>query len=567
MSSSTNDDLNERTALLTKTDVPVLYHASDAQSQPTVNAIETTIGRDDIGAEAEAGSSGSRTPRAIADANEQAPGKSKPLSSLHIALLLSPLTIGIFLAAMDGTIVASSYASIGSELNQLQNTSWIATAYMVTLTSFQPLYGKLSDIFGRKYCMLVAYAIFALGCLFCGLAQNMTQLIAARALAGLGGGGMTTIVSIIMSDIIPLRQRGTWQGIGNVVFAAGSAAGAPLGGIFADSISWRWAFLFQVPLNLIAFGAVSFLLTNTTPVKAVPSTMLEKIKRIDFLGAVVLVAAVFFILLGLEQSANLSLHLGPIPLPPILLITSLLLFVLFILIERRPPLHALPFAPPHILFSPTLLASYLCNFFAFASVLCTIFHISLYFQAGLGWSASQAGVQLLPSIVGGVSGSLVGGVIMGRTGRYWWLTIGAYALQTLGTGLQSLVTGTLTTSTLGVSLGLLFGSFGNGIGVTTTLIALIANVSAEDQAMATAASYLFRALGSVIGISAGSALVQLRLGGLLYARLGDLGGDRSVDEVCCHCVLILSSKSIIVLPYALALSPLSLASCPCFAGT
>lgn len=256
-----------------------------------------------------------------------------------------------------------------------------------------------------------------------------------------------------MSDLIPLRERGTWQGILNIVFAAGSAAGAPLGGIFADSISWRWAFLFQVPLTLIAFIAVSFLLQNMTPVKSVPTTLLAKIKRIDFVGAIVLVVAVFFLLLGLEQSANRGLRLWSLPLTPVLLLASLILFALFVLVERRPLFNALPFAPPYILFGRSLLASYLCNFFAFGSVLCIVFHISLYFQAGLGWSASEAGVQLLPSIAGGVTGSLLGGAVMQRTGKYWWLTLGAYGLQFLGTGMQSLVTGTVVKSTLGISIG------------------------------------------------------------------------------------------------------------------
>ncbi|KAJ2986027.1 hypothetical protein NUW54_g9932 [Trametes sanguinea] len=162
----------------------------------------------------------------------------KPQVSL--VAVMAPMILGIFLVAMDVTIVTSTYASIGSQFEQLQNSSWIATGYMLSMTSFQPLYGKLSDIFGRKSCLIFAYTIFALGCLFCGLARNMTELIAARALAGIGGGGMTTLASIVMSDVAPLRKRGTLQGFGNIAFAAGQATGAPLGGFLADSIGWRW---------------------------------------------------------------------------------------------------------------------------------------------------------------------------------------------------------------------------------------------------------------------------------------------------------------------------------------
>ena len=129
----------------------------------------------------------------------------------QMKFIIPAVGIGVFLAAADQTIIVSSYGKIGSELNALNQTSWIATAYFLTLTSFQPLYGKLSDIFGRKPCLLFAYTVFGLGCIFCGLAQNIEQLIAARAFAGIGGGGMTTVVSILMSDIIPLRDRGTCE--------------------------------------------------------------------------------------------------------------------------------------------------------------------------------------------------------------------------------------------------------------------------------------------------------------------------------------------------------------------
>ena len=163
-----------------------------------------------------------------------------PEVAKRMHILLPAVGIGIFLAAADQTIIVSTYAKIGSELHALNSTSWIATAYFLTLTTFQPLYGKFSDIFGRKPMLLIAYTIFGLGCLFCGLARTMPELIAARAFAGIGGGGMSTVVSILMSDIIPLRQRGSWQGYVNIIYASGAAAGAPLGGMLADSIGWRW---------------------------------------------------------------------------------------------------------------------------------------------------------------------------------------------------------------------------------------------------------------------------------------------------------------------------------------
>lgn len=173
----------------------------------------------------------------VAEENPLFEGNEEMRKKLYI--LFPAVAIGVLLIAADQTIVVSSYGRIGTDLNALNNTSWIATAYFLTLTSFQPLYGKLSDVFGRKPCLLFAYSVFGLSCLLCGLARNLVEIVAARAFAGIGGGGMTTVVSILFSDIIPLRERGTWQGYINIVYATGFALGGPLGGVLSDSIGWR----------------------------------------------------------------------------------------------------------------------------------------------------------------------------------------------------------------------------------------------------------------------------------------------------------------------------------------
>lgn len=171
--------------------------------------------------------------------SEHEPVPVEPTLRPKLLSVIMTMSLGVFLAAMDQTIVVASYASIGSDLHQLQKTSWIATAYMLTLASFQPLYGKLSDIWGRKICLIAAYSIFAVGCLLCGLANSMDNLIIARAIAGVGGGGMSTVASIILTDLVPLRDRALWQGVINIVYASGSATGAPLGGFLSDGIGWR----------------------------------------------------------------------------------------------------------------------------------------------------------------------------------------------------------------------------------------------------------------------------------------------------------------------------------------
>ncbi|OBZ72862.1 Vacuolar membrane amino acid uptake transporter fnx2 [Grifola frondosa] len=393
----------------------------------------------------------------------------KPQVSL-VAIMV-PMLLGIFLVAMDTTIVTSTYASIGSQFEQLQNTSWIATGYMLSLTSFQPLYGKAT----------------------------------ARALAGIGGGGMSTVASIVMSDIVPLRQRGTFQGFANIAFAAGQATGAPLGGVLADSIGWRWAFIIQVPLTVLAILIVSLGLKLP---KTSGGDFHAKLRRVDFGGAIALVIAVFALLLGLDRGGNISW-------------------------DDRITIASLSAA--------AVLFVWRCQ----------------------GASAAQAGMALLPSVVGSVAGSLVGGLIMQTTGRYYWLTVGVFGLMLAGSVVMALFTGVLAYSFAWLVVGLVVTSFGNGIvlilcvastlnispgaGITTTLIALIANAGPEDQAIATAGkwlppsevrarsspsehvpvSYLFRSLGSVVCLSVGTTITQDTLRKRLYERL--TGAD--VDEI------------------------------------
>ncbi|KAK0475707.1 MFS general substrate transporter [Armillaria novae-zelandiae] len=453
----------------------------------------------------------------LADSNADAGDK----SARALAAVVIPMSVGVFLAAMDGTIVVSSYAAIGSELEQLQKTSWIATGYMLTLTSFQPLYGKLSDIFGRKTCLLSAYCIFALGSLLCGISQSMNALIASRALAGIGGGGMSTVVSIIMSDIVPLRSRGTWQGIINIVFATGSAIGAPLGGILADTIGWRWAFLMQVPIAVVAIISVSLALRIPLPSNG--SSLKTKIRRIDFLGAFTLVVTVLLLLLGLDNGGNVS---WSAPLTIGTLVGSALFSVLFALTEHT---AREPLAPARIILSRALTPSYLVNFFGVAGSMCMLFHLSLYLQAVCGFSASRVGAWFIPSVVGGVSGSLIGGVVMQATGKFYWVTVAGYLLLLAGTVLVVLMSGVMASSLVGLVVGLVISSIGNGGGITTSLISLIANAGHADQAIATAVSYLFRSLGSVVGLSVGSTLVQGTLRAALKRELA--GQDVDVDEL------------------------------------
>ncbi|KAL2822750.1 major facilitator superfamily domain-containing protein [Aspergillus cavernicola] len=457
-------------------------------------------------------------------AEETEASKQDSERDLELRYIIPAISIGVFLSAADQTIIVASYGKIGSDLKALNLTSWIATSYFLTLTSFQPLYGKLSDIFGRKACLLFAYAVFGTGCLFCGLSQNIYQLVAARVFQGIGGGGMTTVVSILLSDIIPLRDRGVWQGVINIIYASGAGIGAPLGGILSDYIGWRWAFVAQFPLCVLAFIAVSIMLDLPTPEDSHWKT---KLRRIDFPGAIVLIGAVLSFLVGLDRGSNVS---WTIPLTLVSLSISACLFVLFVIVEIYYATE--PFAPGHIIFDRGFVAAYGCNFFSFGGWLAGLFYLPLYFQAMDGVSATGAGLRLLPSIMFGVSGSLFAGFVMKWTGKFYWLTAAGYTLLTIGLTVIFLFSGAVADSLVPIILGTIACSFGNGIGVTTTLISLISNATPEDQAVVTACSYLFRSLGSVIGLSLSSTVVQQLLRDRLRFALRDSHDiDRIVDGV------------------------------------
>jgi hypothetical protein len=285
----------------------------------------------------------------------------------------------------------------------------------------------------------------------------------------------------------------------------------------ADTIGWRWSFYIQFPATLLAIAIVSIFLQLPTPEQSV-ADFKSRLYRVDFLGALVLVLAVLSLLIGLDKAGNLSLT-SPVVITSLSI--ALILFATFVYVESF--IAAEPFAPPHIVKERTILASCLANYFAFASHMAVLFHVPLYYQAVDALSAREAGMRLLPVILGAVSGSLGGGIVMQKTGKYYWLTFGAYCLPVLGDMavlFSSAAAVAPTIKTTGFSLGLLFGGLGNGIGVTTTLVALIAAAGSKDQAVGTAMSYLFRALGTVTGVSVGAMLMQGRLRAELMQRLG-----------------------------------------------
>ncbi|THU86826.1 MFS general substrate transporter [Dendrothele bispora CBS 962.96] len=485
-----------------------------------------------------------------------------------------PMTIAIFLVAADGAMVVSSYAAIGSEMKQLQMTSWISTGYLLTMTSFQPMYGRLTLIFGKKQTLLFAYVVFTLGSFLSGLSKNINQLVFARALAGVGGGGLSIVPTIILTDVIDIKSRGTWQGVLNLIYATGSAVGGPLGGILAEYISWRWSFLLQVPAMVFAILMVYLTLhihesdsdptslphlngsSNPflkTKLESLPQSVslhtkrgssltnwLNTLKRLDILGALTLILAIASLLIGLQRLSQMCYSITqPETYAPLSL--SLILFILFLAIEFHitPNLFKSsnngkggitePILPLHIVLNPSLVAAYLANFFGVGASMALFYHYSLYLQVVKSSSSTEAGVGLLPSVVGGALGSLIAGVIMKKTGGFYWETLIGYIALFGGAVVVAMGPGVTGTS-LNV-IGFAVAGYGNGHAVTTSLIALISSAGLEDQAIATSVSYLFRSLGSTISLSMGNAIVQSVLIQTLRNKVAVLGEEQNVMDL------------------------------------
>ncbi|TEY65542.1 hypothetical protein BOTCAL_0139g00090 [Botryotinia calthae] len=444
--------------------------------------------------------------------------KGMTIERRRLKFIFPALAIGIFLAACDQTIIVSSYAQIGSDLNELDKIAWLATAYLCTTTSFQPLYGKLGDIFGSKACIVFAYSMFGFGAMLCGLARNMNQLIVARALTGIGAGGIITVVSILLSNIVTLEERGIWQGYVNMVFACGAGLGAPLGGILTDAIGWRWAFIAQGPLCAIAVLLISALLR----LPAETRSQKAELKRVDFLGAASLIFCLILLLVFLDRLAS---DKGNKWESYSWLVGSAVLFLIFLSVEKR--YASDPLTPLHLLFGREFLGAYLALAFGNVAWYGIIFYVPLLYQVVGHFPASIAGALLLPGIGSGIIGGFVGGAILKRreAAGFFRLAIGSYPLVTtacmgIALGASIFWTGApVVAVVVVVSISLFIGGLGNGGGLTATLVVVVVVASPEDQAIVTACVYLYRQLGTTIGLAIISLVFRRALAKSLIQRL------------------------------------------------
>ncbi|KAI1376226.1 MFS general substrate transporter [Hypoxylon crocopeplum] len=406
-----------------------------------------------------------------------------------------------FIACFDGTIMASSHPVITSYFRSSNQASWLSTAFLLTSTAFQPIMGRLSDTVGRKPPYIATVVVFLLSTLWCALAQSMTSFIIARAVCGLGAGGMLGLGSIIISDLVPVERRGTYQSYVNVVYGLASALGAALGGLMADSLGWRWEFGIQIFPIVLCFIVGSLGIPDDLGLQDKHKSFKEAMKAFDFKGSILLTLCTTFLILGLNLGGNV------LPWNHPFIIASLIIFIICfpacLYVESK---HDRPIMPLVLLHSSPRANIIFSNFIASFLLNAILFNTPLFFQAVLLTSATTSGLYLVVPVATASTTGTITGLLISYTRRLKWPL-------TLGTLFYLGGTALLSTMRRGWPVWaylacLVPAAAGQGFQFPGTFMAVLAASEHREQAVVTSTLVLWRALGSVLGVAFSSLVLQ-----------------------------------------------------------
>jgi EmrB/QacA subfamily drug resistance transporter len=413
----------------------------------------------------------------------------------QILVIMSGLMLGMFLAALDQTIVSTALPTIVGDFHRSDLLTWVITAYLLASTASTPIWGKAGDLYGRKRVFQLAIVVFLIGSALCGLSQNMYELIGFRGLQGIGGGGLISLVFAIIGDVIPPRQRGRYQGYFGAVFGLSSVIGPLAGGFAVDSLSWRYIFYINLPL-----GIAALIVTN----RVLHLPMKKRQVVIDWWGALLLVAGVSCILLG-TQSGGTDYPWGSWQIIG-LFVLGVVVLAGFVLREKLAPEPILPL----VLFKMQIFSvANIISFVSGVAMFGALAFLPQYLQLVHGVSATESGLLLLPLLVGLLVMSIGSGRYISRTGKFRWFPLAGTILVTIGLILLTHIGA--HTSLLVLSGDILI--FGAGLGLFMQVLTLVVqnSVPMSQMGVATSSVTFFRSMGGAIGASALGAVLTARI--------------------------------------------------------
>ena len=453
-----------------------------------------------------------------------APESNRRLRGTALISVLIALMLTLLLEALDQTIVGTALPRIIGSLQGFDRYIWVVTAYTLASTTMIPLVGKLSDQFGRKWFLVIGTAIFLLGSALSGASQSMNQLIAFRAIQGLGGGIGIALVFTVVADIFPPAERARWQGIFGSVYGVANVIGPTLGGwltdhgplvgnLVTDATRWRWIFYINLPLGILALAALLIYLPTNLSIASNRLSGWAAIRRIDALGAVLASAATICLLLGLTWGSNQIYDWNSLQVIGVL-IASGVLYVLFILTER---FVAEPILPLNLFRNQVFAVASLLSLLQLMVLVALVIYLPLFLQGVLGESATNSGEVITPLTISTVVGSLVAATIMASRKRYQVITIVGALIMTIGVFLLTRMTA--STSLLEAAIYMVIAGLGLGSFFSILTLAAQNSLPRARLGVGTGAVRYLGQLGSVLGVAVVATVVNQTLANDIVKRL------------------------------------------------